>query len=370
MVKRAIAAFVILCAVFLAVLGLGDYAMSRFAPVSQDLGPAGETESEEPEENSLLPPENPTILIGVVGDVMMHEGQIWAGYDEVTGEFDYSEFFEEVKDDISSCDIAIANLETTLAGKERKFTGYPRFNSPDEIADALKEAGFDIIITSNNHCLDRGEEGLLRTLMMLEERDLIAVGTNASEEAKERISCIESNGIKTAILAYTYGTNGIPIPRAKPYLVNMIEEDRILKDLSSAKELCDIVLVYLHFGQEYKREPSAEQKSLALLLLENGADVVLGSHPHVIQPGEWVDVLDEYGRTVKKYVAYSLGNFISAQRFPYTEEGIILQILFEKDLSSDRIIIKDIVEIDTWVEKFKSDGKMRYYVRKGRKPSS
>ncbi len=313
------------------------------------------------------PPENPTILLAAVGDVMMHEGQIWAGYDENTGEFDYSEFFNDVKDDILSADFAIANLETTLGGRERKFTGYPMFSSPDEIADALKEAGFDVVVTSNNHSLDRGEKGVLRTLKVLEERGLVAVGTNDSEEATERIRYVEANGIRVAVLAYTYGTNGIPVPRGKPYLVNLIEENRMLGDISSAKDICDAVIVYMHFGQEYMRQPSEEQERLARLLLENGADVVIGSHPHVLQPGEWIDVCDADGGIVKKYVAYSLGNFISAQRFPHTEEGVILQILLEKDLSSDKIIVKEVTEIDTWVDKFKVNGKMRYVVRKGRK---
>ncbi len=363
--KHLRAVGVVICIVLLfVVIGMKQNVIGNFLSVSLDLNPE-ETEAEEIV--SPPPPENPTILVAAVGDVMMHEGQIWAGYDESTGKFDYAEFFNDVKDDILSADIAIANLETTLGGKERKFTGYPMFNSPDEIVDALKEAGFDVIITSNNHCLDRGEKGVLRTLKIIEERGLVGVGTNDSEETMERTRFVEANGIKAAVLAYTYGTNGIPVPRDKPYLVNLIEENRMLRDISSAKDICDAVIVYMHFGQEYMRQPSGEQERLARLLLENGADVVIGSHPHVLQPGEWIDVYDADGGIVKKYVAYSLGNFISAQRFPYTEEGVILQILLEKDLSSDKIIVKEVTEIDTWVDKFKRDGKMRYVVRKGRK---
>ena len=133
-----------------------------------------------------------------VGDVMMHEGQIWAGYNDAAGSFDYSEFFHVVKDEISAADIAMANLETTLAGKEQKYTGYPMFNSPDEIADALKDAGFDIIVTSNNHSLDRGAKGAIRTIQVLKERGLAPIGTYESEEEREQILIKELNGISFA----------------------------------------------------------------------------------------------------------------------------------------------------------------------------
>ncbi|HHW01460.1 MAG TPA: CapA family protein [Thermoanaerobacterales bacterium] len=315
-------------------------------------------------------PENSTATIAAVGDVMMHEGQIWSGYDSKTGRYNYFEFFQEVKGEISSADIAVANLETTLGGRERKFTGYPRFNSPDELADALKEAGFDVIFTSNNHCLDRGEEGLVRTLEVLGKRGLSAVGT--SRAAGERTGAIikEINGIKIAFLAYTYGTNGNPIPKDKPYLVNLIDEDTILKDMTKAGKSADVLVVYLHFGQEYQRVASEQQRELARRLLQKGAHVVLGSHPHVTQPGEWVSVLGPEGEKLERYVAYSLGNFVSAQRFPHTDEGMILKITLEKDLLKNRINVKTIIQIPTWVDKFKRDGRMRYVVRLGEKPDA
>lgn len=305
---------------------------------------------------------NPTVTLCAVGDIMMHEGQIWSGHDPNTDTFDYTHFFNEVKPVIAEADIAIANLETTLGGKELKYTGYPMFNSPDALAATIKDAGFDVVVTSNNHCLDRGEKGILRTLQVLEEYSLCAVGTNASPEGVEQIPTKEANYIKISFLAYTYGTNGIPIPKGKPYLVNLIEEERILKDIGKARTQSDAVVVYLHFGQEYKLTPSKEQKQLAQLLLENGADLVLGSHPHVVQPGEWV-LVEEDGEQIKKYAAYSLGNFISAQRYPHTEEGLILKVTLEKDLTKNRVYIKEIEEHPTIVDKFKENGKMRYVVR-------
>lgn len=313
-------------------------------------------------------PENPVVTIDAVGDVMMHEGQILSGYDSVGGKYDYSAFFQDVKQEISSADLAIANLETTLGGKETNFTGYPRFNSPDELADALKESGFDVIVTSNNHCLDRGEKGLLRTLDVLEQRGLSAVGTCRTADERARILIKEIKDVKIAFLAYTYGTNGNPVPKDKPYLVNLMDESMMLSDLAKARESADAVVIYLHFGQEYRRTASDQQKSLSRMLLEKGADVVIGSHPHVTQPGEWIQVMGQEGELVEKYAAYSLGNFISAQRFPHTDEGVILKISFEKDMQKNTIKIDNIVQIPTWVDKFKRDGRMRYVVRLGEKP--
>jgi poly-gamma-glutamate synthesis protein (capsule biosynthesis protein) len=320
---------------------------------------------EEIPEVEILP--NPTVTILAVGDVMMHDGQIWAGYDDKTGEFNYWEFFHVVKYTISSADIAMADLETTLAGEDQKYTGYPMFNSPDALADALKDAGFDIIITSNNHSLDRGEKGALRTIKVLKERELLPLGTYESEEDRNMILIKKINDIKVAFLSYTYGTNGIPIPSDKPFLVNLIDKDIILEDLQKAKEISDAVVVYLHFGNEYERTPSKAQRNLAHFVLSNGANIVVASHPHVIQPGEWFEIVED-GEIVRKYIAYSMGNFISAQRFPYTEEGLMVKFTLEKDLEKNKVYLKELEEIDTWVDKFVRDGKMRYVVRFGKKP--
>ncbi|HHV18907.1 MAG TPA: CapA family protein [Thermoanaerobacterales bacterium] len=321
---------------------------------------------EELPEEEVLP--NPTATILAVGDIMMHDGQIWAGYDEKTDTFDYSEFFHVVKDEITAADIAMADLETTLGGKEQKYTGYPMFNSPDELADALKNAGFDIIVTSNNHSLDRGAKGALRTIQVLKERGLASLGTYESEEEREQILIKEANGIKIAFLSYTYGTNGIPIPKDKQYIVNLIDEELILCDLKKAQSQADAVVVYLHFGEEYQRTPSKAQRKLAHLILKNGASFIAASHPHVIQPGEWMEVEEPNGEIIKKYTSYSMGNFISAQRFPYTEEGLMVKFTLEKDLKKNKVYLTDVREIDTWVDKFVRDGKMRYVVRYGKKP--
>lgn len=312
--------------------------------------------------------EDKRVTLVAVGDVMMHIGQVWAGYDEKEKTFDYSGFFAKVRDIITEADIALANLETTLAGPEETFTGYPRFNSPDEIADALKYAGFDIIFTSNNHSMDRGEKGVLRTLRVLRDKGLVPVGTNESEEDRQKLLVSEVNGVNLAFLAYTYGTNGIPLPKDKPFLVNLIDEKVILEDIKAARKSADAVIVYLHFGQEYSRKPSKEQRNLAQKLILAGADLIIGSHPHVLQPGEWLEVETPSGRLNKKYIAYSLGNFISAQTRPHTDEGVILRVTLGMSAEDGSIYVIDVEEIPTWVHKYKERGKMRYVVELGEKP--
>ena len=350
--------------VFLALLAVAGFIFVEYKYMEETpIAEPSVTASAEPVD--IIMPEpvpNPTVTLCAVGDIMMHKGQIWSGYDPETDTFDYTHFFSEIKHVIDSADIAIANLETTFGGRELEFTGYPMFNSPDELAATIKDAGFDIVVTANNHSLDRGEKGVLRTLKVLEDHGLSSVGTYASPESAEQILVSEVNGVRISFLAYTYGTNGIPIPKGKPYLVNLIEEEKILEDIKKARDLSDIVVAYLHFGQEYQLKPSEQQKQLAQLLLENGADLILGSHPHVVQPGEWIFV-EEDGEQIKKYAAYSLGNFISAQRYPHTEEGLILQVTFEKDLEKNRAYTKEIKEFPTFVDKFRENGKMRYVVK-------
>lgn len=320
------------------------------------------------EPDSTVVEESKRVTLVAVGDVMMHIGQIWSGYDEERKIFDYSGFFEKVRDIIAGADIAMANLETTMAGPEEVFTGYPRFNSPDEIADALKYAGFDIIFTSNNHSMDRGEKGVLRTLKVLKDRGLVPVGTNETKEDRQNLTIKEVNGIKLAFLAYTYGTNGIPLPKDKPFLVNLMDEDAILKDIKAARESADAVVVYLHFGQEYSTEPSNDQRVLAQKLTLAGADLIVASHPHVVQPGEWVEVETPSGKSIKKYIAFSLGNFISAQTFPNTDRGVILKVTLEKGIDGDSISIVDVEEIPIRVSRYKEKGKMRYVVELDKRP--
>jgi poly-gamma-glutamate synthesis protein (capsule biosynthesis protein) len=320
--------------------------------------------------NPIEPPEMPEpspytteAKLIAVGDIMMHGSQIKSGYNSQTKTYSYETFFREVKDIFSAGDWVIGNLETTLAGAEAKYTGYPRFNAPAELADAIKEAGFNILTTANNHSLDRNEKGVLKTLENVKQRGLLPVGTAASQEESEEILIVEKNEISMAILAYTYGTNGIPIPKGKDYLVNLIKEEEIVKDILEARQLgADIVTVALHFGSEYQRQPNAQQKQLVEVLIKAGADIILGSHPHVVQPYQIFEVAGEGGKIRKAVAIYSMGNFISNQRGNYKDLGVIFEANIQKNFPEETVEIVEVKALPTWVHRYSENGKWIFRV--------
>ncbi|MEB3282057.1 MAG: CapA family protein [Lyngbya sp.] len=298
-----------------------------------------------------------------VGDIMMHGTQIKSGYNSSTKTYNYDSFFTEVKEIISQGDWAIGNLETTLAGPETGYTGYPLFNAPDTLADAIKNAGFNVLTTANNHSLDRREAGVLKTLENVKKRGLEPVGTAASAEEAEEILVLEKNEISMAILAYTYGTNGIPIPEGKDYLVNLINEAEIIQDIQAAENLgVDVVTVALHFGSEYQRQPNEQQKKLVKNLVDAGADIILGSHPHVVQPYEIFERTDESGNNKKAVAIYSMGNFVSNQRGNYKDLGVIFKVNIKKSFPEETIEFTEIKAIPTWVHRYWASNKYNFRI--------
>ena len=293
------------------------------------------------------------IRISAVGDLMCHSVQIrnaQVGVDT----FDFKKAYRKVEKYFNESDFLIGNLETVLAGKEKKFTGYPLFNSPDDFAVALKQVGFDLLVTSNNHSLDRGEFGVHRTIDQLIANDLIYIGTHKSRSDRDSIRIVNINGIRIAFLAYTFGTNGIPIPKGKDFLVNLIDKKKIERDIKSARNVgTDLVLIYYHFGDEYKREPSSYQKNIVQFSIDNGADIIIGSHPHVIQPIKYFNTKN--AKLDSGLVAFSLGNFISNQQWRYSDAGIILNIDLEKNIFTNDIRIKNFHITPTWVFRGKTD---------------
>ncbi len=298
-----------------------------------------------------------------VGDIMMHGMQIKSGYNSPTKTYSYQSFFTEVKDILSTGDWVIGNLETTLAGPESGYTGYPLFNAPATLADAIKWAGFNILTTANNHSLDRREKGVLKTLENLRDRDIYPVGTAASLAESQQILMVEKNEILMAFLAYTYGTNGIPIPQGKDYLVNLIDEEKIIQDINRAKQKgADIVTVALHFGAEYQRLPNAQQKQLVESLVNGGADIILGSHPHVVQPYKIFKIPTENGETRQAVVIYSMGNFISNQTKKYTDLGVIFKVNIRKSFPEETIEFSAVEALPTWVHRYRKNGKLNFRV--------
>ena len=299
-----------------------------------------------------------------VGDIMMHSTQTRSGYDAKSQIYNFDSFFAPVKNILSKGDWVIGNLETPLAGEDvGGYTGYPLFNAPATLADAAKKAGFNILTTANNHALDRGEKGVIRTIANLRDRKIAFTGTAASvgEASKPLIST--KNNISLAILAYTYGTNGIPIPKGKDYLVSLIDEKKIVKDIAKArKQGVDIIAISLHFGDEYQRQPNPQQKQLVENLLKAGADIILGSHPHVVQPYKIFKFPGKNGKTRKAIAIYSMGNFISGQMKDYTDLGVIFQVTIRKKFPEKTAEITGIKALPTWVHRYTLNNQLKYRV--------
>ncbi|MEK3881374.1 CapA family protein [Paenibacillus sp. PL2-23] len=315
-----------------------------------------------PEPTPLQPEFAEAVWLGV-GDVMSHTPQLPGAFDAELNRYDFNPFFEAVKPILGTGDWVMANLETPIAGADFGYSGYPAFNAPIELAEALKHAGFNLLSTANNHSLDKGERGLLRTLEHLEQLGLQAVGTAASQEQADTPILSERNGITMGVLAYTYGTNGIPIPSGKPYLVNLIDEAKMIGDIQRLRQAgADIITVALHFGHEYQTAPSEEQKRLARALAAGGADIIAGSHPHVVQPYEVVEAVDASGNARRALIIYSMGNFISNQRGDTKDYGVIFKVGFRKNITEGTTELMDVEAIPTWVHRYKPDRSYRYRV--------
>jgi poly-gamma-glutamate synthesis protein (capsule biosynthesis protein) len=299
------------------------------------------------------------LTLMAVGDLMMHDEQMAAG--KTTSGYDFSSFFKFISPTLNKADLVMGNLESTFAGQARGYHGYPRFNAPDEYLTALKAAHFNILTTANNHSLDFGEQGVLRTMQQLDKFDVIHTGSFASEQARSKPVIIKQNQIKIGLLAYTYGTNGIPLPKGKSYLVNLIDKARMQADIARTKEAgADVVVVSIHFGSEYQRMPNAYQKTNVDFLFQAGADIILGSHPHVLQPYEIRKLYNKDGSTRTGVVIYSLGNFVSGQRNDYKDFGGILSIVIAK--TNNDVKITNTTFIPTYVNRYFVQGKRVYNI--------
>ena len=297
-----------------------------------------------------------SLILLATGDIMVHERQLQSAYRPDKGHYCFDEWFTQIKPYLQEGDLVVGNLETTLAGEEMKYTGYPLFNSPESLAGSLKEAGFDILTTANNHCLDRGEDGVRRTIEHIEKAGLNFSGTARSRKERDNFYSVNINGVRIIFIAYTFGTNGIALSEGKEYMVNILEENQIRNDIKRASDTADLVVVSLHWGQEYNRDPHPSQQKLAEDIIFWGADLILGSHPHVLQPVEFIRT--DSGR--EGVVVYSLGNFISNQTLPFTDSGIIVRLHYTKD--KEQVVLNEITCIPTWVHRFYLEGRPAYRV--------
>lgn len=284
-----------------------------------------------------------TIWIASVGDLMCHSQQFQEA--RTSDGYDFSYVYTAIKPYLSNAELCFGNLETVTAGNENRFTGYPAFNTPVEYLDALKFAGFDVITTANNHSLDRSFTGVERTIDALLDRGFYQTGTFKTEEESKKILIVTAKNISIAVLAFTYGTNGIRAPAGKEFCVNYINDKLMKEQIDKAKSLgADKIAVFIHWGTEYQRTPSSEQKRIADFLFSEGVDLIFGSHPHVIQP---LEVRNDLGK--KQFIIYSMGNFISNQRKKYTDSGVIIRVQLIKNRKSKEVIIGEINYIPTYV---------------------
>lgn len=296
------------------------------------------------------------ITINLVGDLMCHLPQT-NNAKLSNGEYDFNPSFEYIKPYLENADLTIGNLETTFAGTTQPYAGYPAFNSPDAYCEALKQTGFDFLVTANNHSMDTREEGLLRTIDVIKKNKLGYAGTYLNQQDHDSIRVLNIKGIKVAILNYTYGTNGSYPQSNHRYMLNVIDSAGITDAVKQAKTKADMTLVFYHFGVENVAEPIKAQKDAVRFALDAGAELVIGAHPHVVGPTELI-----FSKAINDtaFVAYSLGNFLSNQYWRYTDAGVILKLTIEKNCTKKTTRYKTASYTPTWV--YRGDGGKKMHI--------
>jgi len=322
---------------------------------------------EDAEEEKDPEPDLRTATMAVAGDITAHVPQIEQAH-LGEGEYDFTPSFEIIAPYIQQADLAVGDLETSQAGPDISFwgysgyTGYPLFNAPQELSVALAEAGFDALTIANNHTLDRGYDGLMETLSHVRSLEIETFGAYKSWEERNDPLIIEHDGIEIAFIAYTYGLNGIPIPEGHEYCVNKTANfddiTPIVEDIQAARDSgADLVAVFPHWGEMYVTEPQPQRlRQVAEELAAAGADLILGSHPHTLQPIEWFFNKEDDGPERATLAIYSLGNFISNQHYPhnptpYVEYGILLDISITKNMDTEEAWISGVDYDITWVHR-------------------
>jgi poly-gamma-glutamate synthesis protein (capsule biosynthesis protein) len=281
------------------------------------------------------PPAPVRATLAFAGDLLIHQSILDAARDGTA--YRFKAILAPVAPFIACADYATANLETRLAGEGRGYTGYPCFNSPTDLGWAARDAGFDMMATANNHCLDKGYSGLAATLDNLETIGLAHCGTARSDTERHTPVVVDVKGMKIAFLNYTAMTNGITLPAEKAFAVNYLKPDSVISEAAAARAAgAELVLALLHFGNEYQRAPTQAQRALVAQLMAHGVDAIVAAHPHVVQPIEQVTVSRD-GMPITGVVAYSLGNFLSAQRDRYRDSGIVLYLDLVKDPAGVRV---------------------------------
>lgn len=365
-----------ICTVLLILLLLTGCVIPVYNDIPSDSPPPETTAAVTAVISAVSPTPSPvTFSMAVIGDVMCHSYQYLDAYNKDAGIYDFSHNYTYIREYLSEPDITVGNLETSFGGT--KLSGYPQFNSPPELVQNLADAGVDVLNTANNHCLDNGFKGLLKTMEILDKAGIDYTGTYATKEERDKQSGVlikYVKGVKIAFLSYTYGTNAIPLPKGKEYAVNIIfedyltnlsviREDAIIKDIEAAKKMDpDLICAFMHWGNEYQLKQDPVQEKLANLLFENGVDVILGGHSHVLQPLEERVITTEGGEEKKVFVCYSLGNFISAQYFDNTYFSAILNLNFSMDSETRKVTLNNVGYVPIYTYSNRVDDSDRFYV--------
>ncbi len=322
-----------------------------------------------------------TIEIAATGDIFIHKEILETQYHSSSDTYDFKNTLQYVREYLSNADLTISNLEGTLSGIENYgFSGYPSFNAPDELADAMKWSGIDVVNNMNNHSLDRDIRGFYRTREALENRGFDIIGTRSSSD-NNRYIIKDIKGIKIGIISYSYtmtaeeglrGLNGTPISSEVYPLMNTFREDSLEEDFKGMREEIDkmksdgaeVIIFYMHWGDEYELEPNETQINIAKFLANNGVDIVFATHPHSLQP---IDIIKSEDGLHETSVIYSMGNFLSSQRTerienPYTEDGVIVFIKINKNEDTGELKIEYPTYIPTWVNWYGKEDKLFYEV--------
>ena len=314
-------------------------------------------------DNKSIPTEDITFTLATTGDIMCHNTNFQDAYNSSTKSYDFSYYFTDVKKYLQEADITVGNLETTLSGAKRGYSGYPTFNTPEILAKNLKDAGFNLVTTANNHCMDKGYSGIESTIDFLDKADLAHTGTFKSKKDQETILIKNVKGVNIAFLSFTYGTNGIAIPKDKSYAVNLIDKDLIKSQIELAKKQNpDLICVSMHWGIEYQTKANKEQQNLADFLFNNGVDVILGNHSHVPQQMEKRTIKLDDGTTKDGFVIYSLGNFMANQNKQYTCDSAILKLQITKHKGDGKITIDKATYTPTYMYKNTSKSTKKFKI--------
>ncbi len=301
-----------------------------------------------------------TVSFSAVGDIMCHSTQYnyaWVQNDS----FDFKPVFRYIKDYLKEKDILIGNLETVLAGKTKKYSGYPFFNSPNQLAEALKYVGFDFLITANNHANDQGFDGVARTLKELKKINIVGLGTKDITDSTKNYDLFVRKGLRFGVLAYTYGTNYNELATSPKEYINYIDTVKIKHDIKNLRNKnADIVIIYFHFGKQYQKQITKYQRKIVRSTINSGADIILASHPHIIQQFERFET--KGARLDTGFVTYSLGNFVSNQRWRYSDGGLIFNFNVTKNIFTDSIYISDISYLPIWVFKGNTENGREYLI--------